>query len=331
MKFKTTAIALAVAGTIAAPIAAQADGEAYASARVGIWNVDEGGMSDLEVRSFSSRFGAKGETDLGNGMTAFGRYEWDVDLNDESNTEDLSVRHRYVGLKGDFGSVTIGQTGHTWYNTVVAPWDNPWWHVGYVVVSYTNRTDNAITYAGGTDAISFGATAYFTNMDTEEDAPDGLELGASFGIGDMTLGVAIKTTEGTDADVGAAAADATEAGSIGAAETDDDIIGLALSGVSFGDVSMAFGYQMQDAGDDGDVSSLIVNVGIGNAYVHVEQGFVDPDSGDGFDPLGITLGYTQSLGRNTTMYYEFWNLDADTDDSDDDKTHVMAVMKYDIL
>jgi len=127
MKFKTSAIALAVAGTVAAPVAVQAGAdELYASARVGVWNVDQGGVSDLDVRSFSSRFGAKGETDLGNGMTGFGRYEWDVDFNNDLGEDDISVRHRYVGLKGDFGSVTIGQTYHTFYNHVVGPNDIPW-------------------------------------------------------------------------------------------------------------------------------------------------------------------------------------------------------------
>jgi hypothetical protein len=43
MNFKTTAIALAVAGSIAAPMAAQAD--VYASARIGLKNIDTGGVS----------------------------------------------------------------------------------------------------------------------------------------------------------------------------------------------------------------------------------------------------------------------------------------------
>jgi hypothetical protein len=31
------------------------------------------------------------------------------------------------------------------------------------------------------------------------------------------------------------------------------------------------------------------------------------------------------------MYYEFHSLDNDTDDSDDDRTAIMAVLKYDII
>ena len=86
---------------------------------------------------------------------------------------------------------------------------------------------------------------------------------------------------------------------------------------------MAFGYQSQD-----DDDALIVHAGIGNAYVHIETESLDAADRD---PMGITLGYTQSLGRNTTMYYEVIDIDADTSNSDDDATHVMAVLKYDIL
>ncbi len=195
MKFKTTAIAMAVAGSVAAPVAVQAAAdELYASARVGIWNVDQGADNNQwDVRSFSSRFGAKGETDLGNGMSGFGRYEWDVDFNNDVGEDDISVRHRYVGLKGGFGSVLVGQTYHTFYNFVVGPTDNPWWHSGYAMVNYRGRTDNAVTYAGSAGVVNFGASVYMT-PDAEEETVDQTEVGLSFGIGDITIGLAAQST-----------------------------------------------------------------------------------------------------------------------------------------
>ena len=61
---------MAVAGTLAAPVVVQAGAdEVYASARIGLWNTDTAGESEMDIRSFSSRFGARGETDLGNGKT----------------------------------------------------------------------------------------------------------------------------------------------------------------------------------------------------------------------------------------------------------------------
>jgi len=314
MNFKTSAIALAVAGTVATPMAAQAD--LYASARIGLENVDTAGTSDVRMRSFGSRFGVRSETDLGNGMTGFGRYEWDVDFqsSNTSTNDDIGLRHRYVGLKGDFGSLTIGQTYHTFYNHVVGPLDNPWWASGYAMVEYRGRTDGAVSYAGGTDNLTFGATAYFL-WEADEELPDQLELAASFGVGDLgTIGVAMQTTETTQ----------------GSADTDDDIIAVTWHGLSFGDVSMGFGYQQQE-----DDSSIVADFGIGNAYVHVEMLSADAASaasfsGDDEDQTLMTLGYTQSLGRNTTAWYELVSYDADSGNSDDDATIIRGVLKYDI-
>ncbi len=313
MKFKTSAIALAVAGAVAAPMAAQAD--LYASVRVGVENVDTGGVSDLRMRSYGSRFGVKSETDLGNGMTGFGKFEWDVDFKDHNedvnsvataggDKDDVDNRHRYVGLKGDAGSLTIGQTYHTFYNHVVGPNDNPWWGSGYSMVKYTGRTDGAVTFAGSTGAVSYGVTGYFLR-EAEEDKPDALEVGASFGVGDMTLGVAMATTE-------------TAQGSTG---TDDDVLGLALSGIGLGDASMGVGFMSQD-----DDTSLLVDVGIGNIYIHYET--LDMDASDRTTSL-INVGYTQSLGRNTTAWYEALTYDADAT-SDDDMTVIRGVLKYNI-
>jgi len=316
MKFKTTAIALAVAGSVAAPVVVQAAAdEIYASARVGVWGVKEAGETQYDVRSFSSRFGAKGETDLGNGLTGFGRYEWDVDFNNDIGEDDISVRHRYVGLKGDFGNVLLGQTYHTFYNFAVGPVDNPWWHSGYTMVNYRGRTDSAVTYSGGTGNFNFGATIYMTPDDKEEDI-DQQELGASMAIGDMTLGVAYQGSQ--DADQGSDGSDKA-------------IYGAALSGIGIGDTTLNLAAQMQE-----DDVGVVVDWGISNFYVHVEYLMVDADSGssvsgDDEDKYTATLGYTQSLGRKTTMYYEIAYTDNDTGDDDDDRTAAMAVLKYDII
>ena len=75
--------------------------------------------------------------------------------------DDISVRQRWVGLKGDFGSIQIGQGWWTFYSFAVGPNDHPWWHSGYAMISYRGRTDNAITYTGGSGDVAFGVSAYF--------------------------------------------------------------------------------------------------------------------------------------------------------------------------
>jgi len=311
MKFKTTAIAMAVAGIAAAPIAVQAGAdEVYASARVGIHYDDHADQADFSITNMSSRFGMRGETDLGNGLSGFGRYEFSV-------TDDgVGLRHRYVGLKGDWGSVLMGQTNHTFYNYVVGPLDNPWWFSGITMIDYRGRTDNAITYAGGSGAISFGVTGYFAG-DPEETAPDGFEAALSFGLGDSTLAFAYSMVDEDGATVGG------QGEALLASDVTDDIVAVAWSGIGIGDTSLGVSY-MNHGDDDG----LVIDWLIGNAYVHVEQAMYDAAD---MDPLTLTLGYTQSLGRKTTMWYEIATVDADSGDSDDDTTFVGATLKYDII
>jgi predicted porin len=312
MKFKTTAIALAVAGTVAAPVAVQAGAdEIYASARIGgIYSKSD--EDQLEIKSMASRFGAKGETDLGNGMTGFGRYEWNADMSDDAS---LSLRHRYVGLKGDFGSVLLGQTNHTFYNFTVGAVDIPWWFAGGTMVNYRGRTDHAITYAGGSGDFSFGSTLYAYDDDDEENI-DAHELGGSMAIGDMTLGAAYQGSANDDQ---------------GSDGSDKAIFSVTLSGIAIGDTNLGVNVQAQE-----DDTGIVGNLDIGNAYIHIEYLLVDKDSGasvsgDDEDKVDVTLGYNQSLGRKTQMWYELNYKDADTDDDDDDNTAIMAVLKYDII
>jgi len=384
MKLKTTAIAMAVAGTIAAPVVVQAGAdEIYASARIGVWNTDTGGESEADVRSFSSRFGAKGETDLGNGLTGFGRYEWDVDFKDhgedatdrggsnvvspgsvdDGDKDDIDVRLRYVGLKGDFGQVLIGQTTHTLYNFTSVAIDNPWWHAGYNLLYYgsptsssSSRADNGITYSGSTGAIAFGFTAYI-DADAEDAADDAVDAAVdavnlhstavaanvlvpgTFSAAEIASLAADASSAISDADSASRGEDGVDAwevgGSFGFGEMslgfavahseiiDDDVTSISLDGVELGDLDLGFLFQAND-----DDTGLAVNAQFGGAYVHIETtSFDDAD----VDPVAITLGYTQSIGRKTTAYYEVWSFDKDTDDSDDDIDRVMAVLKYDII
>ena len=174
------------------------------------------------------------------------------------------------------------------------------------MINYRSRTDNAVTYAGSAGDITFGVTGYFA-WDFEEEAPDQIELGASFPIGDTTLGVAVQNT-----------ADDTDHGNGG----DEDIIGVAWSGIGLGDTTLGVSYMQQDD-DDG----FVIDWGFGNAYLHIEAETLDAADQD---RQGVTLGYTQNLGRQTTAWYEVHALDNDTGDSDDDLTAVRAVLKYDI-
>jgi len=72
-------------------------------------------------------------------------------------------------------------------------------------------------------------------------------------------------------------------------------------------------------------AAIVVDWLFGNAYLHVE--LLQLDDAD-VDPSTFTLGYTQSLGRKTTMWYEAAVIDSDGIDDPtilQDSTRIMAV------
>jgi predicted porin len=321
MKLKSSAIAVAVAGALGASMAVQAESGFYGSVRIGLINTDTGGNSELQVQGVASRFGFRGETDLGNGLTAFGRYEFGVSTEGAGANNPLSRRHAYVGLKGDWGSVIMGQTYHTYYNFISGPLDNPWRGSGFGTtwLGYTGRTAQAITYSGQFGGFGLGATAYMDNSGTStsnkpEDL-DGYELAGNIQAGPILVALGVSQS-GNDR-------------STGAPEL-EPIIGVTASGWQTGMFTWGLSYEQQKAptGMTGTPSNIIFDVAIGNGYFHTEMR--DNDfTGAGAKPVLYTLGYTQSLGRQTTAYYEVFQLDADTASSNDDITSLSAVLKYD--
>jgi predicted porin len=317
VNFNRIAIALTVAGVAATPIAARADmDQIYSSIRVGLENYDSDTTADLNVRSYDSRFGAAGETDLGNGMAAYGRFELEVDFEDDRDfgqSGGFRLRQRWVGLKSDFGTLQIGQGWWTFYNFAVGPIDNPFWHSGYAMTDYRERSDDAITYTSASGAINFGVSAYFTR-DTDEVGPDQFEIGASFPIGDLTLGVAIHATETTA--IGNTASESFEASGT---DPTEDVLGIVLSEINLGDAFLGVGFQSQD-----DDNSLVLQVDAGRAYLRVEWESLDAADQD---RVGLTLGYNQILRRKTSMHYEYWSMDNDGVD----ETRILAALRVDLI
>jgi len=334
MNFKKTALVLAMAGVIAAPMAAQAsagDG-AYASIRIGLKMVETNGgfgaaqgasvdaAGDATVGSesntiggYASRFGFKSETDLGNGMTGFGEYQFSVDTDSKADT--VGNRLAYVGVKGDFGSLSVGREYATFYDHVVGVNDNPWAGSGYAMVEYRGRQSNGLTYAGGSGPISYGVTLQMNGVSTnaagDNEDLDATEIGISFDAGFGKFGLAV-INFGDEAGV-----------------TVDSVTGVALSGVAAGPATLGFGYQSQDKGLLTE-TSMLVDATFNSAYVHYEALDVDSTNGVG-DMTSLAIGYTKSLGPQTSMWFEYHTVDTDQLVGDGgDSTEFRAIMKYDI-
>jgi predicted porin len=74
----------------------------------------QGYTDDINMESTNSNFGIKGEEDLGNGLSAFFKLEYETDLaggNSSASGNALTGRDQYVGLGWEnFGKLTFGTT-----------------------------------------------------------------------------------------------------------------------------------------------------------------------------------------------------------------------------
>ncbi len=102
---KKIAIASAVAAAMMAGSVSAAGHGVYGNIRVELQSEDS-----LALDSGKLVFGFVGEEDLGNGMTALYKVEFENDDTDHEST-GLSNDRSYVGLKGDFGQVIAGVVG----------------------------------------------------------------------------------------------------------------------------------------------------------------------------------------------------------------------------
>ncbi len=145
---KKSVLALAVAAALSAPLVAQADTILYGSARVSVdYNDDDPASGYWDVVNNSSRIGVLGSEELGGGLSAVYQYEFGVDMTEGGNLE--SNRPKFVGLKGGFGTLTLGTQ------------ESPYYHVASVIdIFNTDKSLGATAFLGGSfNGFSLNPTA----------------------------------------------------------------------------------------------------------------------------------------------------------------------------
>lgn len=108
-------IAAAVAAVVCAPLSVQAAPTVYGGVHLSIENNDtDGGTERLSVLNNTSKVGVKGSENLGNGLTAIYKLEWNVNLTGNNDGRGNvaafgNARNSYIGLKGSFGTALVGR------------------------------------------------------------------------------------------------------------------------------------------------------------------------------------------------------------------------------
>ena len=197
---KRTAIALALAGLVAAP-AAFADTTVYGSARAAVNYLDDDAndsRTNWRVQNQSSRLGFRGAEDLGQGMSAIYHYEFGVNIAEGAEIGGSSTGGRlsYVGLKGGLGQLSIGRQWNPYYFAVAGEVDvfnGDYSSNGYYTNGGFTRNDNMLYYA--TPAFFGGLTLYgATEMDgvAGNSSLDTYQVAAIYDNGPLLVGAGWK-------------------------------------------------------------------------------------------------------------------------------------------
>lgn len=313
-------IAVAVAGLVAAP-AVHAETTAYGSIR-GLIDITNpaGGASTTNLSDNASRIGLKGSTDLGNGMTVSGRWEFGANA-DNSDDGIEGTRLGWVGLSGGFGSITAGNQWSTYFNTIGSH-ISPTYFLGPQFQG-PFRTANTIQYSNGFGPVSISADV------RADDANDGGGNGYAFGLTvtpmeNVTLGVSVDSTEAIDAAPGKSlgfrdsseqsmSPDAMVYGPETKKAAEKDIWGVAAS-VGFGPVKVSVGHENVEQGNsETEHTHLYLSVSAAdNLSLLAGFGEVDDDTSD---PSSMFFGAYYSLGGGMTLLLETNSVESGNDDN----------------
>ena len=324
-------VALAVAGVLSAPLAAQAQtanvtlyGRLNLTLEAVQTRVADGTKPNIyRVSSNSSRLGVRGTESLGGGLNAI--FQIESSINGDAGGGTLAGRETFVGLQGGWGTVKIGN--------FLAPYDDIHPIFGNVPTLTTSILSTAAVWAqgpaskaqGGFDARLGNSIRYdspnfsgFTGSiqaSTSENAAHGMvySMGGYYNNGPIQAGLAYERNQ-----------------KVRASNQNDDAISVA-GGYNFGIVRVAGVYErLKYETGSGDLKrdfygvSATANLGPGQVYAFWGHGNDGKGSAaDGTQVGGLVKGgdtsvdqyeisYTYPLSKRTLTYIGYVRIDNDT-------------------
>ncbi len=338
-------IATAVAATFAAP-AAMADITVYARINNALdWQDPDGGDSTVDLRNVSSRFGMRGEADLGNGIMVHGRYEFSTFTDREGagsasaeDTDGDGVLDTFTGGTGrgginDTRIGTVGISGESWgridagnqwsaYFNSVGTHMSPSYSLGYYLYSSIGggpfRASNTVKYSHSWGPVSFELDTRFS-QDTADVEKIGGDHGEDF-LDGYGIGISIAATP----DFTIAAAIDSELFDVG---DDTDRVALGFSWSFSPQHRIAGGWQNIDTGARDDDSAILFYHGNDGGANSWSVGYGKGEEG-GFDPSLVFLAFYHNWGEGFRSYVEAVALDGDNG-SRGDQNQAIFGLRYD--
>ena len=311
---KKTIIATTIAGVLCTPLIVQAKDTVKSNAPViygkahvsyGTFEKKVNGTTTVDnwqARSHASRFGIKGDRDLGNSLKAVYKFEWQVDY-EQSTDAALDRRNMYVGMKGNFGEFRIGR-----HDTPLKMSQGKFDQFGDTDADLKNagdedgenRMDNVLLYLGKSGnvgyAISVAPGEENAGTNVNDGAADTISASVSYKSGPVYVAVAHDSYANA-----ANAAEDSLTRFIGTYKFNDMQVGLLVqSGVEAADTASA----------KEDWLGLSFNAKVGSKgkikaqYITVEDSQTNPLEG-----TLMAVGYDYKFDKKTSAYVMYSNLE----------------------
>ncbi|BBP42815.1 porin [Thiosulfativibrio zosterae] len=306
---KKNIIALAIASAIAAPVVMADAPTVYGQINMSIDAVTDAGMT---VGSNASRFGIKGSEDLGNGLKAVYKIEWEADIaggtGATTGASALKDRNAYAGLAGSFGTVLMGR--HDTPMKMAQPTDTfndgfgdnkpMGGKLGMAGAAGEVRAANVLAYVspsfGGVTIAAAGVSPDVVGKDTAltnaysiaamyGSTKSGLFLSGAYNAFDAKL---TGTKTYTEMRLAAQYAVAGLMGNVTYFSADDGISG--------------------DAASEGSTIQMNLSYEMGDITPKIKYSMVDYKAA-GSDGSSLGLGLDYAMGKKTTAYVEYVAMD----------------------
>jgi predicted porin len=308
MKFSYSTITAAVLSTLSISAFA-GDVDFYGKGNISFQSSDHGAGSFTDVQSNASRIGFKGGQDLGNGLEVIFKAEFQVDLDGDSDKGDsITDRNQYVGLKGFFGEVLLGnndtmlkqsQGKVDLFNDDTPDIKQMW--------KGENRMDNNISYK----SPKFGDFQLGVTYLTEGDAEGEDAMSIALFYGDKTLKKSkIFASVAFDSEV--KGYDTTRA------TVQGKVAGFTVGAILHAQENILTGEEL-----DGMMVSAKYSFDKLTFEGQIQTAEVDTKGGD--ERTGITVGTEYKLASSTKVYAFYSSFDMD---SKADREYLAAGIEY---
>lgn len=290
---KKSLIALGVAAAMGLTGVAQADTTLYGSVRLSVERFDDGNDASWDVVNNASRLGVRGSEDLGGGLSAIYQYEFGVKADDLA-TLTSGGRIAMVGLRGGFGTFSIGRQWTPFYNAIAITdvFNGSFSAPGYYDLGGMTRPSNSIAYnSPNFGGLSFGALA---SMDgpAGKSGVDSYQVGLMYNNAGLHVGAGYASNE----------------------VSDGDLWGVSV-GYEFSGINLMAAYR--DASDfgtvpDADSIEVVGQYTFGSNIASLSYTRIDPDVGSTEDVW--IVGLTHRMSSRTRVWVEYGRYDdADLD------------------